>query len=161
METTKITDDQLRAALFSDLVARLEAAAATDPTIVVKDRSDAAFSLSRHGNYLVVHQSSGRCVMAERPALLRPEPNVGAAATAEGRVNSSGPFASIASPGPVSSVFMVSRTAGKRRFSAIDLFAGQRFRVAADGRAVCGRPERQNPREARDECARIYRGFLR
>ena len=51
------TDDALRAVLFQRLLDRLETEQKRDPTIVLFDRRRPhVFSLSRHGNELIVHQ---------------------------------------------------------------------------------------------------------
>jgi len=63
-DTTQLSDDDLRAALFDALVRRLDAKALDDPTIAVVIRMPTAFAVSRRGNLLTLSQGIG-------PRLLR------------------------------------------------------------------------------------------
>jgi hypothetical protein len=58
-----LSDEELRAELFRQLVGRSRAAADDDPTITVSERGSAAFAVRRHGDELIIHAGAGKGVL--------------------------------------------------------------------------------------------------
>ena len=58
-----LSDDELGAELFTQLVGRLEVAAKDDATVTVTKRGPAVFSVSRHGDELIIHPGAGQGIV--------------------------------------------------------------------------------------------------